>query len=204
MKFFFILFFSFCCCFCNKAFIAMSKQVIDQNQVQEDSSVIRLTSQKTLSGILSKEYYLVKAYFQEDNSKLELFSHFSGFELEDGVKVHFVRKEMGLVIKASVQGFPDKTLFKKEDYFSNSNEVDFSVEVDNGTNYGFRVRVWENFTNKSGILKNKTGVLTDENLIADSLSDNLTFYTKGQGIRWGLKLFRVRLTEGARIPLKIL
>ena len=198
------MFFIFYLCSCNKAFIAENKSFIEQNSVQNDSSVIRFVSKKTLSGVLSKEYYLLKAYFQAKYSKLELFSHFRGFDLEDGVKIQFERESAQLSIKISVQGYPNKILFEKEDYFLNSNEVDFSLEVDNGTNYGFRVRIWKNFVNRNGILKSKTEVLNGENLIADSLLKKLTFYTKGQGLKWGLKLFRVRLIEGARVSPMIL
>ena len=71
--------------------------------------------------------------------------------------------------------------------------------MENGTNYGFRVRVWENFINKRGVLKRETEALTGENLIADSFVKGLTFYTKGHGLKWGIQLFRSRLIEGARI-----
>ena len=195
----------FCFCSCNTSlFIAETKQPVERNPIQNDSSTARFISKTALSGILSKEYYLIKAYFPADPSRLDLFSHFSGFDWEDGINVQLERKKIGLVIKISVQGYPDHILFEREDYFLNSNEVDFSVEVENGTNYGFRVRIWENFVNRSGILKNKIEVLTGENLIADSLLENLTFYTKGQGLKWGLRLFRSRLIEGVRVSPVIL
>ena len=195
----------FCFCSCNTSFfIDETKQLIERNPIQNDSSAIRFISKTPLSGVLSKEYYLIKAYFLADHSRLDLFSHFRDFGWEDGINVQLERKKTGLVIKISVSGYPAQILFEREDYFLNSNEVDFSVEVENGTNYGFRVRIWENFVNKSGILKNKTEVLTGENLVADSLLENLTFYTRGQGLKWGFRLFRSRLIEGARVSSMVL
>ena len=99
--------------------------MIEKDNKQVESSITRFTSQKTLSGILSKEYYLIKAYFQEDHSNLELFSHFNGFELRDGVKVLFERQQDKLTIKISVQSYPYKVLFEQENYFLNNNEVNF-------------------------------------------------------------------------------
>lgn len=204
MKKFLLSFFIFYFCSCNKIFVAETRLFIERDDQQGDSSVVRFTSKKPLSGVLSREHYLVKAYFQEEGSNLELFSHFKGFELRDGVKVQFERQGNRLTIKTSVYGYPHKVLFEKEDYFLNSNEVDFSVEVENGTNYGFRIRIWENFINKSGILKSQTEALTGENLIADSLAKGLTFYTKGKGLKWGIQLFRARLIEGARTSPMVL
>ncbi len=166
--------------------------------------VVRYSSKTTLPGVLSKEYYLIKAYFPKKDSHLKLFSHYRGFDFEDGVRVLFEREGDSLRIKISVKGWPEKVLFEKENYFSNQNELDCSVEVDNGTSYGFRVQVWENFVNRTGILKDKAGLLTDENLLVDSLQENLTFYTKGQGLKWGIQLFRAQLIKGSRISPKVL
>ena len=174
------------------------RQIVKEEQTLNDSSETNFISQQALSGILSKEYYLIKARFQED-SRLELFSHFRGFLHEDGLKILFERHSGKLRIKITVQDYPYKTLFEREDYFLNSALGDFSLEVENGTEYGFRVRVWENFINRKGIVKRKTPALRDENLIADSFLKGLVFHGKGQGLKWGLKLYRARLIEGARI-----
>ena len=197
----FLFFFIFCLPACEGFF--KTKWPVERGSTWAKAYPVRLVSQSTLPGVLSKEHYLIKAYFPED-SRLELFSHFQGFDLEDGVKIYFLREKRGLTIKISVQGFPEKILFEREDYFSSSLEGDWTLEIDNGTNYGFRVRVWENWTNKSGFLKTKSKILTNENLLADSLSKGLTFYDRGWGLKWGFKLFRVRLIEGARVSPKVL
>ncbi len=203
MKFFYLLLCVFLCC-CDKAFVTETKQALPRGQIQKDSSVAYLVSQKALAGVLSKEHYLIQAYFLEDRSWLELFSHFRGFSLEDGVNIRFERRGEGLLIRLSAPGFPSKILFEREDYFLNSREANFTVEVNNGTNYGFRARVWENFVNRRGVSKSRRDILTGENLIADSLSSDLAFYAKGQGLKWGLKMSRVHLIEGARVSPKLL
>ena len=195
--------FIFCLSACEGFFTSKTKWPVERWGALADKYPVRLVSQSALPGVLSKEHYLIKAYFPEE-SRLELFSHFQGFDLEDGVKIQFLRKKRRLTIKVSVQGFPGKILFEREDYFSSSQEGDWTLELDNGTNYGFRVRVWENFINKSGILKAQAKVLTGENLLADSLSKGLTFYDRGWGLKWGFKLFRSRLIEGARVSPRVL
>ena len=199
-----VFFFVFCLCSCERAFVSDTEESIKGKRIKNYGSFTYFLSENPLSGIFSKEHYLIKAYFQEEGSKLELFSHFKGFAFEDGVKIQFKRKKDGLVVQASVQAYPEQTLFEREDYFLNSGEVDFTVEVENGTDYGFRVRVWENYVNRKGVVKTKTEILTGESQLADSLEEALTFYDKGQGLKWGIKLFRARLVEGARVSPKSL
>ncbi len=195
----------FCFCSCNSFFMSETYLSIEEmNLIQNDNSVMRFLSKKPISGVLSKEYYLIKAYLPSEMSQLELFSHFRGFDLEDGVRVQFERKAFHLVVKVSIQGYPDKLLLKKENYFLNNNEIDFTVEVENGVSYGFHIQIWENFVNRNGILKHKVGILSNENLLVDSLSEGLIFYTKGQGVKWGLKLSHSNLIEGARISPRVL
>ena len=98
-----------------------------------------------------------------------------------------------------MQGYPAQALLNQTDFFSDNNEINFTVAVENGTDYGFRIQIWQNFLNRYGVLKNKTKILTRENLLVDSLEEEHTFHTKGQGINWGLKLSRSTLIEGSRI-----
>ena len=88
--------------------------------------------------------------------------------------------------------------------FLSRNELDLTVEVDNRASYGFRIRVWENFINRKGVVKKKMDVLTEENLMADSLAQDMLFYARGQGLNWGIKLFHSQLIKGARISPKLL
>ena len=195
--------FAFCFCACED-FMRKPHKLSIYGSNQPNKYTIRFVSRKPLSEIFSKEHYRIKASFPEDHSKLILFSHFQGFELENGIKLTLQRDESQLLIKLSVQAYPDQVLFEGENYFLNNNEVDFTIEVENGTNYGFRVRIWENFLNRKGIVKQPASFLTGENLIADSLSEDLTFYDKGQGLKWGLELLRVRLIEGSRVSPRVL
>lgn len=180
-------------------FTAETSQSAKKDDLWSDSSTAYFVSEKPLSGILSRENYKIKAQFFFDRSRLDLFSHFHGFEREDGVRVVFERQKEGLVIRVSIQSYPEQILFEDKNYFSKGNMADWTIAVNNGTSSGFRVRVWENFLNKSGILKKPVDFLTDENLIADSLLEPLIFYTKGPGLRWGMRLFRTRLIKGVRV-----
>ncbi|MGI9549300.1 MAG: hypothetical protein ACR2M7_04940 [Bdellovibrionales bacterium] len=191
-------------CSCDSLFLSEQKQSIKENLVDSSSSVKRFLSQEALSGVLSEEFYLMKAYMVSAASYLELFSHFRGFQLEDGVKILFQRKESDLIITVSIPNYPPQTLIEKRKYFLNNNEVDFTVAVKNGTKYGFRVRIWENFVNKHGILKKPTTVLSGENLFVDSFSKGMTFWSKGKGVQWGLQLSQSQLIEGARVSPKTL
>ena len=171
---------------------------------EKDFSSKKILAEGSLSGILSKEYYLVKASFQENDSKLILFSHFQGFHISDGIQVQMERAGNSLTVKLAVQDHPPRSLFQKADYFSDNNELDMTVGVENGTNYGFRVWIWENFSNKKNGSKIPSNILTKENLLVDSLLKKLTFYNKGQGLKWGIQLIRVRLLESARVTPRLL
>ena len=124
---------------------------------------------------MSKEYYLIKAFFTKDQSHLKLFSHFQGFEKEDGIQIEMEREGDKLLISLSVSSYPRRVLFERENYFSRNNKVDLTIEVQNGTNYGFRVRVWENFINKKNVLRVPQDILTNRNLIADSFAKKINF-----------------------------
>ena len=163
------------------------------------SSIDRFLSPKPLPGILSKEYYLIRAFFQKDQSYLKLFSHFHGFEKRDGIQIDLERVGDRLVISLSVSSYPDQILLDEENYFSKSNELDLTIEVQNGINSGFRVRVWENFINTKDIFRIQKDTLIEQSLIADSFAKALIFYDKGGGLKWGMELFRAHLIEGARV-----
>lgn len=196
--------FVFCFCSCDSFFISKTSETLKQDTIQADSSTLFFISENNLGAVLSEEYYQIKAHFPSSDTHLNLFSHFSGFQWEDGVKLSLKRQGDALLIKISAPSYPEKILFQQEDYFSSSNEVDLTIAVENGTNYGFRVRVWENFINKNGILKEPREFLSDENLLADSLLEQMSFYSKGQGLKWGIKSFRVNLIKGERVSPRLL
>lgn len=189
---------------CHSYFSSQTQEFLTQEKSFSDSSVLRFIGKKNLSRVLSKEYYLIKAYLSQEDSELELFSHFTGFDQEDGLRLKFKRQKTGLVIKAAVQNSFYKLLFEDKNYFLRGNELDLTVELDNGARDGFRARIWENFINRNGLVKKKIPALTQENLIADTVEQDMIFYFRGQGLNWGIKLLRSQLIRGARISPKLL
>jgi len=187
------------CCSCNFFRPPSDLQSLKPDLAFQESGIDRFVSKNTLSGILSKEYYVVQADLPSDQSQVELFSHFRGFDLEDGVRVQLQRHKMDLMIYISVSGYPKRMLLTKNNYFVDSQTLDMTIAVENGTRYGFRVQVWENFINKTGVLKESKDILTAENLLVDSLFEGFTFYTKGQGVKWGLKLSYAHFIKGTRV-----
>lgn len=160
--------------------------------------VQQFVSKKNLDGLFSREHYEVKARLSQEDSRLELFSHSRASYFGDGVRIIAERQGMSLLVQAGVEGYPNKTLLEEKSYFENQSEIDWTVEVENGVLYGFRVQIWENFLNKSGFIKRATALLTPENKLADSLEKGLTFYTKGKGLSWGLKTYKTDLISAYR------
>ena len=199
MRFFFCLsyFFYFSCA--KAPDIPFSKEGLTLYQEMTGASIKQFVSEKNLAGIISREFYEVKARFSKE-SYLELLSHSRVPHLGDGIRIKIDREKDKLIIRAGTQGYPLKILLERENYFINQFEIDWTLEIENGTLYGFRVQIWENFLNKSGFIKQKTELLTKENQITDSLEQALTFYTKGQGLQWGVKTFKSELISVFRIP----
>ena len=177
-----------------------SKESLSLYQQFSSGAVKQFISDKNLAGLLSKENYQIKARLIQDRSRLELFSHSRASYFGDGVRVKIERQDKDLLIQVGVEGYPNQILLKEKNYFQKQSEIDWTLKVENGTMYGFRVQVWENFLNKSGFIKRKTNLLTTENKIADSLQEGLTFYTKGKGLHWGIKTYKADLISAYRVP----
>jgi len=202
-KVLFIIFYIIFFCSCDELSVSNEKDALIKNDNWSDNSVSYFISKTPLAEVFSEEYYQIRARFSDAHSRIELFSHFRGFNVADGIKILFKRHEQTLIIKVSVQGYKEQVLLEDVNYFSSTKIISWTIAVENGTDYGFRVRVWENFINKNNILKTPTKFLVDENLIVDSLP-NLTFYTKGHGLYWGLKLFRAQFIEAYRVSPRAL
>ena len=200
MKSFKILLFIILLCSCDKNLI------IEESLIKEKSFTDHFMrfyiSPTNLPGLLSTEYYKVKAYLNTDKSYLVLFSHFNNFKIEDGVKVKIERKQTTLFIKASVKNSGWKLLLQIEDYFLKNSEIDFTIKVKNGTPKGALIRVWENFIIRNNIVKSEMSIVTKEKLLTSA--ENINFYKQGEGLKWGLKLFRSHLVKGARISPPLL
>ncbi|MCZ0932020.1 MAG: hypothetical protein OXJ52_02590 [Oligoflexia bacterium] len=195
-----ILFFIFCVCSCDKAFITAESLIKDKSLT--DHLTHYYIYPELLPGLFSTEYYKIKAYLNHEDSRLILFSHFNGFEIEDGVKIKFERKQADLIITASVQNSDWKTLLQTKNYFLNSSEIDFTVRVKNGARKGADVSIWENFIIKNKVIKLNRRAVTKETLLTGT--EDIIFYEKGEGLKWGLKLFRSRFITGARVSPPLL
>ena len=179
-----------------------SQEALSINKSFSSGAIKHFRSTQNLGSLLSKEHYKIKARLIEKDSKLELFSHSRASHLEDGIRIKIQRQNQDLIVQIGIENYPNKTLLKKIDYFKKQKEMDWTLEVENGTLYGFRVQIWENFLNRSGFIKKQTELLTPENKIADSLKSKLTFYTKGKGLKWGIKTYKTDLISAHRVPIK--
>ena len=185
---------------CNKALVK-EESLIKETSLT-DSSTQYYISQTTLPGFLSTEYYKIQAYLTQEDSHFILFSHFNNFEIEDGVKIKIERNKTDLIIKAGVPNYKWQLLLQEEDYFLNNSEIDFTIEVQNGVKEGAFIHIWENFRVKNNVVKSKRSVITEETLLAGT--ENIVFYEQGEGLKWGLKLFRTHLVKGVRVSPPVL
>ena len=155
-------------------------------------------SLNNLSGINSKEYYELKAWFFQDSSYLELISHAGDRYLKDGIRIRIERQAQDLRVKLKIHNFPYQDLFVKKDYFLNSSEIDWTFELHNGIYEGFRVQVWDNLLNIKELSKKKIQHLGDRNLIFDSLDEDLSFVEQAYGLKWGVKAYKTEMLSVKR------
>ena len=197
---FFTLILSFGCGTAPESIFA--KESLSLYEKFSSGAIKQFVSKKNLASLLSREHYQIQARLTQDISSLELFSHSRASYLEDGVRIKIKRQNKDLLIEIGVEGYPNKSLLERKNYFEKQSEIDWTLGVENGTLYGFRVQIWENFLNKSSFIKRKTDILTPENKIADSLQEGLTFYTKGKGLSWGIKTYKTDLISAYRVPIQ--
>ena len=195
-----ILFFIIFLSSCGKALLTEESLIKEAGFT--DNSTRYYIYPKTLPGFLSTEYYKIKAYLNTEDSYLVLFSHFNGFKIEDGIQIKIERNKKDLIIKTLVQSDSWKLLLQQKSYFLNNSEIDFTVEVKNGTSKGAFIRVWENFRTKNNAVKLERQIVTEETLLTDT--ENINFYKQGEGLKWGLKLFRSQLVKAVRAPPPVL
>ena len=172
--------------------------ILDKESVQlTDKKVLegtgRVLFKQPLFGLYSKELYFIKTELFQENSSLVLHSHFSGFMKQDGIKVFFIRDKNSLLIKVSTPAYPVQELYKEENYFIRNQTLEIYIEVHNGTENFISVKVWDTYINPSGSLKKSTPFLSQQNLIVNS--ESTLFYSKGQGMLWGVSLNKARLTK---------
>ncbi len=203
-KYFFI--FLLCCCACSPTFKHQVKPLIldkDTLQIAEDKKTLkgtgRLLFKTPLFGLYSKEIYFIKAQLFNKTSSLILYSHFTGFTQQDGIKVFFIRDKGSLIIKASTPSYPIQTVHTDTSYFTKNQNLEMYIEVQNGTENFISIKIWNTYTNPSGYVKEHALFLSQQNLIVDS--KDFLFFSKGEGMLWGLQLNKVRLNFASRGPI---
>ena len=192
----------------------------------------RVLFQQPLFGLNSKELFALRAEFFHESSRLILYSHFSGFSAEagahadggprrggpnlggpnlggphrggpaGGVRVVFAREGGDLIIEAGSGAYQNQALSRQNGFFARNRELDLYVAVQNGGAEQVLVKVWNRLINPSGRLKQRDPFISGGNLMADS--SEKPFYSKGQGILWGLDLYKIRLREAERKSRHIL
>ncbi|MDE0118402.1 MAG: hypothetical protein OXM55_00140 [Bdellovibrionales bacterium] len=200
-KYFFICL--LCCCACSPTIKERAAPFIldkDTLQIAEDKKTLKGTGRilfKTpLFGLYSTEMYFIKAQLFNESSSLILYSHFTGFAQQDGIKVFFTRDKSSLIVKASATSYPIQTLHTDTSYFTKNQNLEMYIEVQNGTENFISIKIWDAYTNPSGYVKEPARFLSRQNLIVDSR--DFLFYSKGQGMLWGVQLNKVSLNFASR------
>ena len=187
LLFVFLLFFG-----CSPEITESEPFILDKKTLwfSEDRTGLRGTGRilfnQPLLSLYSKELYFITARLFNENSFLILHSHFTGFVRKDGVKIFFIRDKNNLVIQISTPFYPPQHLLTDENYFIKNQNLELRIQVQNGVENFIRVTIWDHYINTSGYLKKITPFLLRQNLMADS--DSLAFYSKGQGLLWGVDL----------------
>lgn len=196
--FFFVILFFYCGCSPNVKY-QVKPVVIDTKTVRfiEGEKTLygtgRVLFNQPLFDLYSKELYFIKAELFNESSFFVLHSHFTGFKTQDGIKIFFIREENQLIIRVSTPSYPIQDLHTVKDYFIKNQKLEIYLEVQNGTENFVNIKVWDTYINPSGYVKESISFLSRQNLIANS--EDLLFYSKGQGLLWGAELNRVRLIE---------
>lgn len=176
--------------------------ILDKESVQlsKEKKVLegvgRVLFTQPLFGLYSKELYFINTELFHEQSSFVLHSHFTGFMKEDGIKISFIRNQNSLFIKASTPAYSVQEFYKDENYFIKNQKLEIYVEVHNGTENFISFRIWDTYINPSGSLKTVASFLSEQNLVTDS--KNVLFYSKGQGMLWGVRLNKARLIKISR------
>lgn len=153
----------------------------------------RVLFNQPLFGLNSKEFYFIKTELFNENSSLIFHSHFSGFLKKDGVKAFFIREQKKLIIKVSTPHYPVQDLHVVENYFEKNNQLVIYVQVQNGVREFVNIKIWSAYINPTGQLRKTTDFFTSQNLMTSS--EDILFYSKGEGLLWGVEIDKVRVME---------
>lgn len=156
----------------------------------------RILFNQPLFGLYSKELYFVKAEFLHNHSFFILHSHLSDFSKQDGIKVLLRRENNDLILYASTPDQKTQRLGTEPDYFLGNQKLALYIEIENGTENLVDIAVWNFYINPRGNLKTPSLLFSRQNQL--NLSPDPLFYSKGQGILWGVELNGIRLIEISR------
>ena len=194
--------------FCQGCFFPPSGEFPIQPALKNRADIELSSNEKTLKGkgrivfdqplfsLKSKELYLLTADFFHSNSSLILHSHFSDFSKQDGVKVFFEKEDEDLILSASTPGHLKQGLGAIPDYFLKNLRLSLYIEVENGIEDFVGIQIWDFYINPKGRLKSPAPFLSRQNRKASS--SDMIFYSRGEGILWGLELNEVRLIQAVR------
>lgn len=194
--FLFFIFFLFCGCSPVTKHQA-TPLILDKDTISliEDKKIIqgigRVLFSQPLFDSFSKELYFIQADLFNENSFFVLHSHFTGFKKEDGIKVFFIRNKNSLIIQVSTLNYPFQHLYTDEKYFFQNQTLKVYTEVHNRSKNLISIKIWRTDINPTGYIKQSTSFLLRQNLLADSRE--LVFYSRGQGMLWGVELNKARL-----------
>lgn len=153
-----------------------------------------------LTGLDSKEHYVIEFRFLAPTSSFILHSHFSGFHRRDGVEVQFKPGEEGksVHVLVSTPDFPAREVGVIEEVPLQS-IVRFRVELHDGVKDGIHLFVWVDQISFQGEILRRldivaSGFLNDIN----TEEDQEVFFSHGRGLSWGAELNQVELRSFER------
>ncbi len=173
--------------------------ILDKDTISltEDKKILqgsgRVLFNQPLFDLFSKELYFIKAEMFNESSSFVLHSHFTGFTQADGIKIFFSRDKNSLTIQISTPNYSFQHLYTDEKYFIQNQTLQIYTEAYNRSKNLIGIKVWRTDINPTGYLKQSISFLSRQNLLADS--QELIFYSRGQGMLWGVELNKVRLIK---------
>lgn len=153
-----------------------------------------------LTGIDSREHYIVELRFLQMDSRFILHSHFTGFHRRDGVEVLFQvgEDEDSLEVSVSTPGFPKRAIGTIEDIPLRS-IVRLRVEIHDGTKNGIHVFCWVDQISFQGEVLRRLDIVAPGFLNAiNTEADEEIFFSHGRGASWGAELEQVELRNFVR------
>jgi hypothetical protein len=174
----------------------------DKSSLLENLSVAplgtgRLMFTDPLGGFDSREHYILEFRFLEDGAELRLWSHFSSFQRADGVEIIFRRNGDQVQVLMSTPGAPAQAL-EEWTWASERTPLRLRVEIHNGVAEGARGLVWNDKISRDGLVWSQLDQVHEANALIDSRRLSHLFFSKGQGLFWGLELDRVEVLTAKR------